>query len=146
MAPPGLSCLTMTTSDAAHPPDDVDEPSGAWPRLSRRSWGLVILGLAALVAVASYVGFVMADQPVRWRNVGYEIESPTAASVTYDVFLYTDADAVCHLRALNIRFAEVGAATVLVERANGREQRLTTDLITTETANTVVVNSCESAP
>ena len=136
----------MTTSASHSTPEDIDEPSGAWPRLSRRAWALVIVGLAALVAVASYVGFLMADQPVRWRNVGYEIQSSTAATVTYDVFLYTDADAVCHLRALNIRFAEVGAATVTVDRANGTEQRLTTDLITTETANTVVVNSCESAP
>lgn len=136
----------MTTSASPSVPEDIDEPSGAWPRLSRRTWILVIAGLAALVAVASYVGLLMADQPVRWRNVGYEVQSPTAATVTYDVFLYTDADAVCHLRALNIRFAEVGAATVTVERANGTEQRLTASLITTETANTVVVDSCESAP
>jgi hypothetical protein len=136
----------MTISDAAASPEDLDEPSGAWPRLSRRTWGLVVLGLAALVAIASYVGFLMADQPVRWRNVGYEVESPTSASVTYDVFLYTDDDAVCYLRALNIRFAEVGAATVTVLRVDGPQQRLTHQLVTTETANTAIVESCVPAP
>lgn len=136
----------MTTSESPLHPEDIDEPSGAWPRLPKRTWAWVILGLAAMVAVASYVGLRMASQPVRWQEVGYTVESSTAASVTYDVFLYTDADALCHLRALNIRYAEVGAATQHVERANGPHQRLTAELITTETANTAVVDYCETAP
>lgn len=141
----------MTTSDSASAPkranqppaDPADEPSGALPNLSVRGWILVGLGLAAMTAVAAWVGLNISDQPVRWRNVGYTVDSPFEATATFDVFLYTDAPVTCHVRALNIRYIEVGAATQSVSPANGPEQRFTTPVTTTETANTVIVEYCE---
>ena len=130
----------MGTSDF---PSETDEPSGAVPKLSRRVWIFVAAGVAALVAAASWVGLTMSNQPVRWQDVGYTVDSPFEATVTYDVYLYTDALVTCHLRALNVRYIEVGAATQRVSPADGVEQRITTEVKTTETANTVTVDSCE---
>jgi len=81
---------------------------------------------------------------VRWQDVGYTVVSPTEATVTYDVYLYSDAPVTCHLRALNSRFAEVGIAIQHIDVADGKSQRLTADLTTTEEANTVVVHYCET--
>lgn len=133
-----------TPGDSADEWDESDAPS-ALPRLSVTTWAWVIAGLAALIAIASWIGWYMSNEPLRWRDVGYQIVSPTEATVTYDVFFYTDADAICHLRAVNVRFAEIGAATQEVKRADGPQQRLTATLVTTETANTVIVDYCEVA-
>ena len=115
----------------------------ATPRLSRRAWWAVGGGLAVLVGLASWWGWSIADAPVRWRDVGYHITSPTEETVTYDVFLYTDAPVTCHLRALNERFAEVGVATQAIDPSAGDAQRHTATLTTTEQATTAVVSYCE---
>jgi hypothetical protein len=116
--------------------------SGALPRLSKGAWIAVGAGLLALVAIAAMVGLRMAQQPVRWQNVGFTVESPFEATATYNVFLYTDSLVECEVRALDVRFAVVGAATERVDPAAGAHQRLTTTVTTTETANTVIVEYC----
>ena len=65
-----------------------------------------------------------------------------AAGAEFD--LYKDKDAVCHLRALNSKFAEVGVADAPVNLADGREQRITATIATTEEATTAVVKYCEA--
>jgi hypothetical protein len=116
--------------------------SAALPRLSARAWVAVGAGLAALIAIAAMVGLRMAEQPVRWQNVGFTVDSPFEARATYDVFLYTDEPVDCQVRALDVRFAVVGAATERVLPSDGEHQRITTTVTTTETANTVVVEYC----
>ena len=133
----GLSCLIMSTA-----PSEPSEDASALPRLSRRGWVLVAIGLAALIGAVSWYALTVAAAPVRWKDVGFTVESPTAVSVTYDVYLYTDADAECTLRALNPRFSEVGITTVRVAAADGSEQRLTTSIVTTEEATTALVQEC----
>lgn len=123
--------------------DDDEASSDARPRLSRRAWWAVGTGLAVLVGLASLWGWWIAKDPVRWRDVGYSIDSPTRATATYDVFFYTDSQVTCYLHALNPRFAEVGATTVVVDPADGKQQRLTTSMVTTERASTAVVRYCE---
>lgn len=119
--------------------------SAAIPRLSVGAWVAVGAGLAALIAIAAMVGLRMAQQPVRWQNVGFTVDSPFEATATYDVFLYTDQAVDCEVRALDVRFAVVGAATQRVLPEAGEHQRITTEVTTTETANTVVVEYCEVA-
>ncbi len=141
--------MSETTPPHAHLPEtspEPEEPAGIMPRLPARTWVLVGAGLAAMTAIASWFGIASARQPVRWQDVGYTVESPFTATVTFDVFLYTDAPVTCHVRALNIRFAEVGGADLAVDPARGAHQRLTASVTTTETANTVVVDRCETTP
>ena len=133
----------MTTPHSLGPVGDNDgEDAPARPTLSLRQWWWVAAGLIALVAIASWVGWTQARQPVRWQEVGFEIESPTRASVTFDVYVYTDSPVTCYVRALNSRFAEVGVGSQVVDPARGTEQRLTTTMATVEEATTAVVRYC----
>ena len=127
---------------AIHESLEDDVPTRA-PLSTRVKW-LVGIGLAALIGLSSVWAWWIADQPVRWQDVGFEISSPTSATVTYDVFLYGDESATCHLQALNVRFAEVGVTTARFDPANGSEQRVTTSIVTTEEATTAIVDYCEA--
>lgn len=127
---------------AIHESPEDDAPARA-PLSTRAKW-LIGIGLAALIGLSSVWAWWIADQPVRWQEVGFEIVSPTAVTVTYDVFLYSDQSATCHLHALNVRFAEVGVTTAQFDPADGSEQRVTTSLVTTEEATTAVVDYCEA--
>ena len=125
----------------------IDESSEDYTRsrvhLSMCARWAIGAGFALLVGLTALWAWWIADQPVRWRDVGFAIVSPTEATATYDVFLYNDAPVTCHLHALNVRFAEVGVATVSVSPDDGEAQRITTTIITTESATTAVVNYCE---
>lgn len=126
------------------PRESLDEDVPARARLSTRARWTIGVALAVFVGLAAWFAWRAADQPVRWQEVGFEIASPTSATVTYDVFLYGDASATCHLQALNVRFAEVGVTTQHFDAAGGAEQRVTTTIATTEEATTAVVNYCEA--
>lgn len=118
----------------------------ALPQLSRRGWVLAIAGIVALTAVVAAYAWVTESKPVRWKDVGFTVTSPTQAVATFDVYLYTDASATCTVRALNSRFTEVGVATTTIDRAAGAEQRLSVTLTTTEEATTATVVGCVAAP
>lgn len=120
-----------------------DELADARPRVSRRAkaWGWAG-AVALLVVVAGYAWFA-AQEAVRWKDVGFSIESPTEVEVTFDVYLYEERDAVCHLRALNHNYAEVGVSDAAVRFADGAQQRITTTFVTTEEATTALVKYCE---
>lgn len=125
--------------------DEWDETQAEPKRTSRKAWIWGWAGVGVLVLIASWFGWQSAQQPVRWSDVGFTIASPTEVDVTFDVFLYKDSDAVCHLRALNSKFAEVGVTDVAVLLSDGRQQRITAPLVTTEEATTAVVKYCEAA-
>jgi Domain of unknown function (DUF4307) len=119
--------------------DDEDDA----PRRPRsRAWVWGWAGVGVLVLIAAWFGWNAAQQPVRWKDVGFTIDSDTQATATYDVYLYKDTGATCVLRALNDRFAEVGIAEVTIDRADGAEQRLSSTIQTTERATTAVVKYC----
>lgn len=120
--------------------DDAPRPS------RRKAWAWGWAGVGVLVAITSWFGWQSAQQPVRWNNVGFSIDSATQATAVFDVYLYKDSDAICYLRALNSRFAEVGVSQVRVALADGREQRLSEPVATTEEATTAVVKYCTAAP
>lgn len=131
----------MSNSNSTEMPDRR-EGGTARPTMSRKGLVWSAIGVVAMVAVAAWFGFSQADNPVRWKDVGFEADVPTEATVTYNVFLYSDESAVCTVRALNSSFAEVGVATQRVDRADGVEQRITTPIVTTELATTATVNFC----
>ncbi len=123
--------------------DEFDEtPASARPNLTRKQWVLAIVGVAALTAVAAWYGWGDASQPVRWQDVGFSVDSPTQASATFDVYLYTDQGATCYVHALNVQYAEVGVAQVDVLRSNGAEQRFTLPITTVEDATAALVRGC----
>ncbi|WP_159449288.1 DUF4307 domain-containing protein [Demequina sp. NBRC 110051] len=124
-------------------PDDLEDVASARPRLSRQGWILSIAGVVALTGVAAWFGLSQASAPVRWQDVGFVIDSPTEAEVTFDVHLYTDEPVVCHVRALSVSYAEVGVAQTTVDPAEGSSQRITLDIATVEQATSAQVNYCD---
>lgn len=125
--------------------DDLDEIEADLqrPRLSTRARMFIITGIALLTAITSYFAFHFADQDVRWRDVGYSIDSPTEATTTFDVFLYKDKNVTCYVEALNTSFAQVGVSSVEIAYDAGKEQRITVPIATTQRATTAVVHSCK---
>jgi hypothetical protein len=138
----------MATSDSSFSAgdDELDERSFARPALSPRSATLAALGIVALIAIASWIGWGQASQPVRWQDVGFDISSPSRAVAIYDVYLYTDLPVTCSVKALSENFAEVGIATQSVDPALGREQRFSTSVTTVQEATTAVVAYCDVDP
>lgn len=136
----------MTHSQDSTAEPDRHRGGTALPTMSRRGLIWSGIGVVALIAIASWFGLSQADTPVRWTDVGFTADVPTEASATYDVYLYSDASADCTVRALNSSFAEVGVAVQHIDRADGAEQRITTDVVTTELATTATVNYCEATP
>jgi hypothetical protein len=130
----------MTSNNSPQPADE--EVGGR--RVDRRAMVATIFVAIALTGVVSYFGLKAASQPIRWSDVGYTIDSPTNATSTFDVYLYTESDATCRVRALNTRFSEVGYADVAVARSAGRQQRITSTVVTVEPAVTAVVAYCQS--
>ena len=124
--------------------DELEETTASRKRASRKAWVWGWVGVGVLVAIASVFGWQSAQTPVRWSDVGFHIDSATEAEATFDVYLYKDSDAVCHLRALNEHFAEVGVADVKVLLSEGREQRITAPIVTTDLATTALVKYCEA--
>ena len=122
-----------------------DTSAGSRPNLTRKQWFWVVLGIAAMTAIAAIYGLGAATQPVRWQDVGYTVDSPTSATVTFEVYLYSDVDATCQLQALNHQYAVVGVAEQEIARADGVEHRFTVDVTTVEEANTVMVHHCMPA-
>lgn len=122
-----------------------DEEDDAHPPRSRRTTVLAWSGVAVLLVIAGWFGWQQANQPVRWQDVGFTIDSPSSATVTFEVYLYTDADAECRVRALNENFAEVGITDIVVRREDGAQQRFEETVATTERATTVVVKYCTTA-
>jgi hypothetical protein len=129
----------MTTNMS---PQSADEEVGG-RRVDSRAMAATIFAAIALTGVVSYFGLKAANQPIRWSDVGYTIDSPTQATSTFDVYLYTESDATCRIRALNTRFSEVGYADVAVARNAGRQQRITSTVVTVEPAVTAVVAYCQ---
>lgn len=132
----------MTSHPESTPSRDRRAGGTPLPTMSRKGLVWSGIGVAALTAIAAWFGLSQANDPVRWKDVGFTADIPTEASVTYDVYLYTDASADCTVRALNTNFAEVGVAVQHIDRANGAEQRITTPIVTTEQATTATVNYC----
>ncbi len=128
----------MTTPESA----DAEEEAHGRPRMTRAARNASLAGAAVGLVVAVWIGLELASKPVRWQDVGFTIVSTTEATVTYDVYLYTEADAQCRVRALSENFAEVGVADVWIAREDGNRQRHTTSIATVAEATTAVVDVC----
>jgi hypothetical protein len=105
--------------------------------------GAIVLGG---VAFAGYSAWTVAAQPLHWNDFGYRVVDDSAVDVTFDVTfssrLPQGARAVCTLRALNQRFAEVGLREVTVGPASAGSLRVTERVPTSERAVTGTVRDC----
>ncbi|WP_255596094.1 DUF4307 domain-containing protein [Cellulomonas sp. C5510] len=135
------------TADAAATPVPPEGRYGRPPTpRGRRATRAAVAVLAVVgVALVVWLGVGQARTPVRWDEVGFRVDGPTATELTFDVTKAPGTTAVCQVQALSERYAEVGVRTVEVGPAGTRTQRVTTTIPTAEQAVSAVVESCEPA-
>jgi hypothetical protein len=79
-------------------------------------WGRWVAG-AALVLAIGFVAWITASatsQTLDWKDVGFEIDSPTRASVTFQVTKDPEDTAECAIQVLSEQYAVVGWRTVVI--------------------------------
>ncbi|QCU79680.1 DUF4307 domain-containing protein (plasmid) [Citricoccus sp. SGAir0253] len=79
-------------------------------------WGKWIAGAAvvAAVAVAGWFALDPSKDSLSWKDVGYTIDSPTRASVTFEVTKDYQDTVECAIQVLSENYAIVGWHTVTI--------------------------------
>ncbi|GIG28576.1 DUF4307 domain-containing protein [Cellulomonas marina] len=111
----------------------------------RRTWTLVALAAAAVLAVAVWVVVGLWQDRVLWKDLGYDVVDDGLTRVSFQVTKAPDATATCRVRALSESFTEVGYRTVTVGPSDVRSQRVTADVPTTSRAVTGSLVDCAPA-
>lgn len=103
----------------------------------------IVLGTLAIALAVAYIAWAsFVPDTIRGKNVGFNVKSSEVIEITFDVAKPLDVTVICSLDALNTNYAQVGTKDVEIGPAEQFEQRFTTEIRTTETAVTAVVESC----
>jgi hypothetical protein len=122
-------------------PDLLSARYATAPRMSRaRKISLGIVGLAILCGVVGYIGWQQANPPIQGTVVSFSASADSVA-VVFEVDKTANSAATCTLQAEDVSGDVIGSATVQIP--SGRAQNdVSYNLSTTQTANTVIVESC----
>ncbi|MFB2571516.1 DUF4307 domain-containing protein [Micrococcus sp. IITD107] len=113
--------MTSTPQAPADPAPDnglanrYGRPPSSGPSFPAR-WGKWIAAGALAVAVTLAVWFTAATngQTLDWKDVGYNIKSPTQASVTFQLTKDYEDTVECAIQVLSENYAVVGWRTVTI--------------------------------
>lgn len=130
----------MTGTDEAYLAERYGRSSSAFARRLGRA-GIGVVALVAL-GVTVWVALVFADQPVRWDDVGYRVDSAASVEITFDVTMQPGSTAQCRLQALSSNFAQVGVLDVVVGPSDRLTSRYVETIPTAEEAVTAIVDTC----
>jgi hypothetical protein len=107
-------------ASADHAPDNslanrYGRPQRPRPSFAAR-WGTWIAGAALVLAVAVTVWFTASatSRTLDWDDVGYDIKSPTSASVTFQLHKEPQDTVECAIQVLSEEYAVVGWRTVTI--------------------------------
>lgn len=106
-----------------------------------RKIGLGIVGLAILGGVVGYIGWEQANPAIQATVVSF-IPSVDSVQVVFEVDKAAGKSADCTLEAQDVHGNVIGTATVQIPAGRAKND-VSYDLSTTQTANTVVVGSCQ---
>ena len=131
----------MTTTGPHLPAGRYGPPPD--PRSRRRTtlalWTLGVLGLAG----ALWLGWGQANRGVTWRDVSFAVRGATSVDVVFDVTRPDPGLALrCRVVAVNAAHGEVGVASVDVAPSDAATVRVSTSLLTSETAVSAGVADC----
>lgn len=141
--PTTQDAMAHTTPAALHTPADR---YGTGTAPGRRRAMIAALGVLATcgIAVVVWLGLRSAAQPVRWKDVGFDIVSSERIDVTFEVTLDPGTSAVCTVNALTPTFAQAGTTDVQVGPLDSSTARYTVQVTTSEPATTGTVVGCEA--
>lgn len=116
------------------------------PSRAAQKWSIIAALVLGVLATA-WMAFSMSIGELDYDDVGYSIDSPTRASVDYEVTKDFDDTAQCMLHVLDESYAIVGARIVTIGPHEGtteadRSQYFRTDLRTEHLGVTGIVDSC----
>lgn len=123
----------------------LEPPAGRYgPERSRR-WGRVAVVAAVVVAVVvvAWLGWGIAQEPVRWKDVAFDVQGPASVEATFEVSKDPGTTVECRVHALSESYGEVGMRTVEVGPSDAGAVRVTVVIPTAERAVTATVESCE---
>lgn len=139
----------MTTDTPPPAPTDgpVRPPVGRYgpePSAGRRRVVVVAIGVLAVAALAlvAWLGLGYADDPVRWKDIGFSVVDSERVDVTFEVYMAPGTTAVCTVDALSESYAQVGTVDVTVGPLDVRDSRYEVSIGTSELATTGVVDGC----
>ena len=136
------SPVTVPASARRRPPGRYDEPSLVGQRVLAVLLAVVFFGLLAAIVVTLFGRF---GQPeVRFRVLGFTVESDTTVRIDFEVTKEPGQTAYCAVRARDASGAETGREVVTIGPArDGAERvRLEHRLATAERAVTGEVERC----
>jgi hypothetical protein len=126
----------------AYDQDGYDERYAPRRQMSRgRKIGLGVVGLAILCGVVGYIGWEQADPPIQGTVVSF-IPSADSVQVVFEVDKAAGKTADCTLQAEDVHGNVIGTATVQIPAGRAKND-VSYDLSTTQTANTVEVETCQ---
>lgn len=99
-------------------------PSGTGRR--RGTW-LAVVGLVLAVAAIAWFTFSDPARNLTWKDVGFRIESPTQAQVTFQLTKEPEDTVACAVQVLNEQYAVVGFHTVTVGPAEDGQVQTAAD-------------------
>ncbi|MEO9249196.1 DUF4307 domain-containing protein [Citricoccus nitrophenolicus] len=114
-------------TSAGHAPVDSLANRYGRPQRDRPSfmsrWGRWIAVAALLMAVAAtaWLAYPTSQDSLSWKDVGYAIDSPTRASVTFEVTKDFEDTVACAIQVLSENYAIVGWRTVTIGPANAED-------------------------
>lgn len=88
--------------------------SAGSPSRKRRGTWIGVIALVAAVAVTVWFTVSSYSRPLEWKDVGFTIDSPTQASVTFQLTKDPEDTVQCAIQVLSPEFAVVGWRTVTI--------------------------------
>lgn len=130
----GMMRETLDSSPAPLPQDSLAnrygraQSAGEHTQTARRRgrW-LAVVGLILAVGVTAWFTFSATARNLAWKDVGFRIESPTQAEVTFQLTKDPDSTVACAVQVLNEQYAVVGFRTVMVGPAEDGQVQTASD-------------------
>lgn len=89
-------------------------PQSTGPSLKRRGKWIAVVALVAAIAVTVWFATFSNSRTLEWTDVGFSIDSPTRASVTFQLTKEPEDTVQCAIQVLSSEFAVVGWRTVTI--------------------------------
>ncbi len=131
------------TESAEQSTPPLHERYGA-PRATHRT--IVRIAWVTGVIGAMVLAWIMwgAFRPtVHSELVSFDVSDPTVTEVSFNVVKPAERAARCTVEALNTGFAQVGVRTIDIAPAEHDQVRVETQIRTSESATTAIIDSCE---
>jgi hypothetical protein len=107
-----------------------------------RWWVVGTVGIAAGIALATWLGLSSTVGRPSWQTLAYKVEGDRSVSVTFSVHRSGGGPVTCTVRAMARDFSTVGSIDVRVPRSASDDSVQTVSVRTTSRAVTGEVRTC----